>query len=188
MKGTQLGYFLNSDMSITQQSGDITIGIVVCSYENGGGQAMTLKPLGNYKWGGYGIDIPTPGSGSNETASIETSSCQNTDEIITAGDSNIYPAAWAAYNYTTMGTKVGDWCLPAAGIFTSIQNNISLINKKLSAAGGSQFKSDTKVWSSSEYHDRGYSAWFGNFSLSSFYGLTAISKEVSYEVRPVIEF
>ena len=188
MKGSQLGYILNSDMTVisSKQSGKTPIGVVVCSYSGGGGQAMALKSIGSYEWGGYGTDISTlPTYISVSTAYKDYDSCGNTAKIIAAGDKSTYPAAWAAHEYSTEGTNAGDWCLPAAGIFTSIYNNQSTINTGFSRAGGTQFTAYPYTWSSSEFHS--YGAWHSNFNSS--YGLNnGFFKGSPFEVRPVIEF
>ena len=189
MKGSQFGYILNSDMTVTssKQSGKTPIGVVVCSYSgNTGGQAMALDSIGSYKWGGYGTDISTlPNYTSRSTAVQDIASCENSKKIRAQGNSSTYPAVWAAYNYTTTGTKAGDWCLPAAGIFTSYYNNQSVINTGFSRAGGTKFTNSTYAWSSSEYLN--YGAWRSHFNNS--YGLDWNSKrDYAYEVRPVIGF
>ena len=46
-----------------------------------------------------------------------------TEKIIAAGNKSKYPAAWAVHKYSTEGTSAGDWCLPAARIFTSYYDN-----------------------------------------------------------------
>ena len=191
MKGSQLGYILNSDMTVTssKQSGKTPIGVVVCSYEgNIGGQAMALNSVGKYEWGGYGIDISTLTHTSISTAYKDYDSCGNTAKIIAAGSKSTYPAAWAAHEYKTAGTKAGDWCLPAAGIFTSYFANQTTINTGFSRANGTTFASLTCAWSSSEYSR--YDAWSSHFSDS--YGVkyyhASYGKRILCGVRPVIEF
>ena len=187
VKGSQLGYILNSDMTVTssKQSGKTPIGVVVCSYSGGGGQAMALKSLGNYVWSTEYIDISTLPNLSRSQAAQDVASCENSAKIRAQGNSSTYPAVWAAYNYTTTGTKVGDWCLPAAGIFTSVDNNQSTINTGFSRANGTQFTSSTYAWSSSEFN-LNY-AW-----RSHFYGSVGLGwsnkNDYYYEVRPVIGF
>ncbi len=189
MKGSQLGYILNSDMTVTssKQSGKTPIGVVVCSYSGGGGQAMALNRVGGtrYQWSTETVDISglTRYSFSSDAAQ-DIASCENSAKIRAQGDSSTYPAVWQAYNYTTTGTKVGDWCLPAAGIFTSYDNNQSTINTGFSRAGGTQFTYDTRAWSSSA--DGRYYAWYSYFGLS--YGLTNHGKGYYYDIRPVIGF
>ena len=172
MKGSQLGYILNSDMTVTssKQSGKTPIGVVVCSYSGGGGQAMALKSLGDYKWSTEYVDISGLTNYDPESAaSKDYDSCGNTAKIIAAGDKSKYPAAWAAHEYKTAGTEAGDWCLPAAGIFTSYYNNQDAINTGFRRAGGTPFTSSTEAWSSSENNDDYYGygrAWYSDFNGS----------------------
>ena len=189
-----LGDILFSDgtCSANTVSGKTPIAVVVYISSEGCGQAMALNKVGNttYVWGtyntiGYTEDISTlPNYTSASAASKDVASCENSAKIRAHGDSSIHPAVWAAYNYTTTGTKAGDWCLPAAGIFTSIYNNQSTINTGFSRAGGTKFTTSTYAWSSSERFN--VYAWRSTFNDS--YGLYDYSKYSNYEVRPVIEF
>ena len=180
-----LGDILFSDgtCSANKVSGKTPIAVVV--YKSGScGQAMALKSLGDYKWSTEYVDISTLPNLSSSQASQDFASCENSAKIRAQGNSSTYPAVWAAYNYTTTGTKVGDWCLPAAGIFTSIYNNQSTINTGFSRANGTQFTNSTYAWSSSEY-DSDY-AWSSDFSYE--YGLSYYGGKIySNEVRPVLE-
>ena len=164
------------------------IGIVVYSDNAGHGQVMALKGLGSYTWGGYGIDISAlQNFSSASAASKDLASCENTTKIIAAGDKSTYPAAWAAHEYKTIGTNAGDWCLPAAGIMTSIKNGMELINIGYGLASGTKIGTNDHIWSSSEYTS--YDAWYSGFD--SDYGLLNIFnhyKDRDYEVRPVLEF
>ena len=181
-----LGDILFSDgtCSANTVSGKTPIAVVV--YKSGNcGQAMALKSLGDYKWSTEYVDISTLPNLSQSQASQDFASCENSAKIRAQGNSSKYPAVWAAYNYTTTGTKAGDWCLPAARIFTSIYNNQSTINTGFSRAGGTQFTSSTYAWSSSENGSN--SAWYSYFYRS--YGLDYDTKFLNtYKVRPVIEF
>ncbi len=181
-----LGDILFSDgtCSANKVSGKTPIAVVV--YKSGNcGQAMALKSLGDYQWSTEYADISgLTNYTSYSSASQDFASCENSAKIRTQGNSSTYPAVWAAYNYTTTGTKVGDWCLPAAGIITSIYNNQSTINTGFSRANGTKFTDSTIAWSSSVYSYR--SAWLSLFTGS--YGLGTTSKTYSHEVRPVLEF
>ena len=177
--------YLDMTCSVTVTGGKTPIGIVVYIDGTGGGQALALKSIGNYVWSEYGSDISgIKNYGSSSAASKDYDSCGNTAKIIAAGDKSKYPAAWAAHEYKTKGTQAGDWCLPAAGIFTSYYNNQDAINTGFRRAGGTQFDS-TNAWSSSE-DDNSYYAWHSAFNYS--YGLDDYRKTSYYEVRPVIEF
>ena len=185
-----IGSILYSDKScsVTVIAGKTPIGIVVYIDGTGGGQALALKSIGSYEWGGYGTDISgLTNYNSESAASKDYDSCGNTAKIIAAGDKSKYPAVWAANEYSTEGTSAGDWCLPAAGIFTSVYNNQTAINLGFEKVGGTTFTTSTYAWSSSELNHG--IAWNSNFSDS--YGLDGYGnggKVASYEVRPVLEF
>ena len=184
----EIGSILYSDMTCYKeaQSGKTPIGVVVYVDGTGAGQAMALKSLDTkYIWSTEYVTVPgLTNYESKETASTDYVSCENSKIIMMFGDKDTYPAVWAAHEYSTEGTSAGDWCLPAAGIFTSIYNNKSTINTGFSRAGGTQITISTRAWSSSEYNS--YSAWFSQFNTS--YRLAILAKSNSNEVRPVIEF
>ena len=185
----KIGSIFYSDISCSYGKvvdGKTPIGVVVYVDGTGSGQAMALKSIGNYKWGEYGTDIPGLNNfTSDSSASTDLQSCTNTVIITAAGDKSKYPAAWAAHEYKTAGTNAGDWCLPAAGIMTSIKNNMSAINAGFVLAGGDQLGTSSYLWSSSET-DSNY-AWGSYFSND--YGLRSYGREYSSgEVRPVLEF
>ena len=188
----QVGYVYYSDKTCypTHIPSKTPIGVVVYIDGNGHGQVMALKPtIGEYKWSSEHVDIPTlTNFSSDESASYDLDSCANTQKIIAAGDKSTYPAAWAAHEYKTEGTNAGDWCLPAAGIFTSYYNNKQLVNFGITNAGGT-IGTDSYSWSSSERSDN--YGWYSNFHYS--YGLNGSTdvyrdKINSLVVRPVLEF
>ena len=183
-----IGSILYSDKSCSSNLilGKTPIGIVVYIDGTGGGQALALKSIGDYAWGGSGTDISgLTNYNSESAASKDYDSCGNSKKIMAAGNKSKYPAVWAANEYKTEGTSAGDWCLPAAGIFTSYYNNQTAINLGFEKVGGTTFTDSTVAWSSSEYN---YSnAWTSYFRNS--YGLGWGSKgSASVEVRPVLEF
>ena len=194
-----VGSIFYSDISCSYGKvvdGKTPIGVVVYVDGTGGGQAMALKSIGNYTWGGYGTDIPGLNNfTSDSSASTDLQSCSNTVLITAAGDKSTYPAAWAAHEYKTAGTNASDWCLPAAGIMFSIKKSMSAINAGFVLAGGDQLGTSSSLWSSSEYNSD--HAWYSLFG--SYYGLGTSyyypsyydgyrSKGDSAEVRPVLEF
>ena len=186
-----IGSILFNDFTCSDDvvSGKTPIGVVIYKDGKGAGQALALNSVGGgttYKWSTEDVDISgLTNYTSRDTAATDFASCENSAKIRAQRNSSTYPAVWAAYNYKTTGTKAGDWCLPAAGIFTSIYNNQSTINTGFSRAGGTQFTSSTYAWSSSEYYSN--TAWHSRFNLS--YGLNYYSKSHHYgEVRPVLAF
>ena len=186
----EIGSVLYSDMTCYKeaQAGKTPIGVVVYVDGLGGGQALALNSVNNgtsYQWGGYGANVSSlPDYTTEATAAADYTSCENSKIIMTVGNSSTYRAVWAANEYSTEGTSAGDWCLPAAGIFTSYYNSQEAINTGFSRANGIQFTTSTKAWSSSESISNG--AWYSYFSTS--YGLDRSGKGNFSEVRPVIEF
>ena len=160
--------------------------IAVVVYKSGNcGQAMALKSLGGIRWGGYGYSISgVLTTTSASSASTDHTSCVNSNRIREYGDSSSYPAVWATYNYTTEGTEVGDWCLPAAGVFNNIYKNQGIINAGLTLVGGETFKYSTHAWSSTLYSTE--KAW--NSDMGYDYYLFYNYKHGAYIVWPVIEF
>ena len=192
LKSCAIGHIFYSDMScsVSMQTGKTPIGVVVYTDGQGHGQVLALKSIGSYKWGPANNDISTlTNFSSAQNASYDLNSCPNTEKIIAAGDKSKYPAAWAAHEYSTEGTSAGDWCLPAAGIFTSYYNNQQLVNIGLTNAGGTTFTDSTEAWSSSENDSS--SAWHSYFSNkygNNTCGETNHHKGYNYEVFPVLEF
>ena len=177
--------FSDGTCSTNTVSGKTPIGIVIYISDEGCGQALALKSIGNYEWGRSGTDISSLPNHTRVTAVLDLDSCSNTAKIIAEGDKSTYPAAWAAHEYKTEGTSAGDWCLPAAGIFNSYYNNQTLVNLGFDRVNGIKFTTSTHAWSSSEL-DKNW-AWYSDFSNA--YGLSSHYKySYFFEVRPVIEF
>ena len=188
----KIGSILFSDKTCgdTATYGKTPIGVVVYLGSNGG-QALALESIGKFKWSSEVKDISTlPNISSPQS---DFSSCENTNNIIALGDKNKYPAAWAAHEYSTVGTSVGDWCLPASGIFTTYYNYKDIINAGLLAANGdiSEY-TDNYAWTSTEMYNGDYGACTAYAACFLSYcnnGTDAyVSKTSSFEVRPVIEF
>ena len=182
-------YYSDKTCSVSYDASKTPIGVVVYVDGQGHGQVMALQSIGSYKWGPTEIDITTLTNFTDaESASYDLNSCPNTEKILAAGDKSTYPAAWAAHEYKTEGTEAGNWCLPAAGIFTSYYNNQQLVNLGITNARGTQIGTGSYNWSSSETSS-GYT-WYSNFN--NIYGLNYkyddSNKDGSYEVRPVLEF
>ena len=184
-KNCSLGDILFSDGTCASDniSGKTPIAVVVYISSGGCGQALSLKSIGKYEW-----DIIYPPTDvaalqsyySKEEASQDFDSCTNTKKIMAAGNASRYGAAWAANYYTTTGTEMGDWCLPAAGIFASYYNNQEAINTGFSLAGGTAFTNRTSIWSSSEQSSE--------YAWDAWGEITQNHKTGSSEVRPVLEF
>ena len=201
----KIGDIFYSDWTCSTEvvSGKTPIAVVVYMDGAGHGQALALNSIGNYSWqsGDYCpidqngekkcVDVEaTPNYSDSEKASQDFNSCINTRMLISSGTPNDFPAAWAANYYKTAGTKAGDWCLPAAGIFTSYYNNKDAVNAGFDTAGGIAIANDIYTWSSSEKeYDGAFAGYFNNsYGLNHGCYSCNMQKEYSKEVRPVIEF
>ena len=192
-----IGNILYSDKTCSKEldTGKTPIGVVVYVDRNGGRQALALNSIGEYKWGKETNISGLTNYSNDSDAATDFASCENSKIIMAAGDKDIYPAVWAANEYSTEGTSAGDWCLPAAGIFTSYYNHYTYVNSGLERANGTKMEigSDCDTsWTSTEKSS--LSAWRSCFTgsiASDIYGLTSgntAKNTYSYEVRPVIEF
>ena len=149
-------------------SGKTPIAVVVYKSADGNcAQAMALNSIGSYKWG------------SQEVPDLGSSSCENTKKIISYGNKDTFPAAWAAYEYKTEGTKSGDWCLPTINILRSLcQQGTSFPSFYSSPV--SQY---ANYWSSTQgSYDLVYAS-LGKEDCSR-----GVYRGNSYKVLPVIEF
>ena len=191
-RNCQIGDIFYSDKTCSPDvvSGKTPIAIVVYLDGNGSGQALALNNLSSeYYWALTYTDIPNLPNylAYSNTAQLDFASCENSKIIMDFGDKSTYPAAWAANEYSTEGTKAGDWCLPAAGIFTSYYNNQEKINAGFDKVGGTKFTTSTYAWSSSELgSDKVWRS--GAFSDLFNFGLKTERKLARLTVRPVIEF
>ena len=81
--------------------------------------------------------------------------------------------------------------MPAAGIMTSIKNNMSVINAGFILTGGTAIGQKSYLWSSSEaQNDLAWSSYF-NFPLGlgdCYFDYSHGSKTNRFDVRPVLEF
>ena len=185
----KIGSIFYSDWTCSSGSlsqGKTPIGVVVYTNGEGHGQIMALKPIGGYQWSSEYVDLSLNNFTTYQAASTDYQSCTNTIIITAAGDKSNYPAAWATKEYSTAGTKAGDWCLPAAGIMTSIKNNMSAINAGFILAGGTQIGATSLYWSSSEYNRE--HAWESGFDGDYWLYNNYNKLTDSLAVRPVLEF
>ena len=147
VQNCSIGNILNSDgtCSTNKISGKTPIGVVV--YKSGNcGQAIALEDLGRDVWSRNSNKIPNliyyQSNGLNDF-----DSCGNTQKIVAMQFSQTYyPAAYQASKYSTVGTKAGDWCLPAYGVLYSYAKNKTAVKAGLNKVGSSIFS--LRVWSS----------------------------------------
>ncbi len=174
-------------------SGKTPIAVVVyISDDKNCGQALALEELGNFQWSTEYVDIPDLPNQDNAPKN-DFSSCENTKIVLDYshkqyGDSasKYYPAFWAVYNYTPAGapeTK-GKWCLPAAGVLKSVDQNKTNIDQSLTRINKENI-GNSFLWTSSEYSNS--NPWIFNASSGAF------DCHINYKyfdppVRPVIEF
>ena len=185
----KIGDIFYSDWTCSTEvvSGKTPIAVVV--YKSGNcAQALALAQSTTGKWAQKRTTLVTslPYVEDWDAAAADVGSCANSKKLLAEGDATKFPAVWAAHNYSTAGTKVGDWCLPAAGIFTSYYNEQNAVNAGLARANGVPITEHeyNKTWSSTLWDE--YSAWLGYFYQN--YGLRYESKDDVFLVRPVLEF
>ena len=142
---------------------------------------MAISSIGNYKWSDYGQDINGLPELSESQAILDLASCKNSKKIMAECNSSTCAAVWASNNYSTVGTKTGDWCLPAAGVFASFAEQPTIISNEFKSAGGNVGINDS-ISSSSEADDK--NKWYGRL----YEGLSRGGKSHSSLIRPVIGF
>ncbi len=164
--------------------GDVLYSDGTCSAD-----AIALKSLGLFVWSREerDTDIPDlPNYGDVSSAKKDFDSCGNTQKIIKQGDASIYPAVWAAVNYTPPGIPEtnGKWCLPAAGIAQRIINDFNEIDLSLSKVGERLLPTSMdRLWTSSE--STYLAVWDFGLDLQTAYKSYL---RIENYVRPVIEF
>ena len=121
------------------------------------GWAMDLHDLdgsstGGYQWspeGSINIDVPTLDNIVNSRDAIgDFDGYGNTQKLRAAGDSTLFPAAWAVdFDH--------GWYLPAIGQLTQLRAQIATLNASLTLAGGTPFDLNELYfyWSSTEAAD-----------------------------------
>lgn len=182
-----IGSILYSDKTcyLNPQKGKTPIGVVIYTDGSDGGQAIALNKIGKYKWIGYKYDSCSFAKDFSNY-SRDYSSCANTKLIMENGTSTDYPAAWAAHEYSTEGTSVGDWCLPAAGVLASYIDNKDAIDRAFSLVKGSDFGA-TISSTKKEYSSPILYVWGLGYTATG-YGVTKVDGATAYSVRPVLEF
>ena len=182
-----VGDILYSDKTCSKEliSGKMPIGVV--SYINGSKRlAISLKESTNF-WSRSYVDISgIPNYSSSSSALQDFNGKSNTAAWVSHyGSSTSSYAPGYCYNYTTAGTRKGDWYLPALGELSAsiwtyhCQVNIGLANIEDSDILGSGY-----LWSSSEYAGEDQ-AWIMRPSANDA-GYTY--KDVPKSIRCVLEF
>ena len=109
------------------------------------------------------------------TATLAQTNMRHTKDILSRKDydPDIFVAVNYCNNYSTEGTKPGDWYMPAIGECLKIAQNMLIINMSLSKAGLDTFDLHSSMWSSSTCCSWGDSyAWSCGLSCGKcrFYG------------------
>ena len=117
-------------------------------------------------------------------------------QIIVNSCSNCSAASYA-YNYTTAGTSVGQWYLPASGELWLMYQRKAAINRTMSRLGKSAVLASGYAWSSSESAQTNAGNMTGTNSwieIPTAWGLNAsgnfatISKHLYHNVYPMITY
>ena len=201
-KNCKIGDILNTDGSCSNDkvSGKTPIGIVIYISQQNCGWAMTASPIAeNIDWSTQRVATGIGTTENWEAAIRDFDACVNTQKIIQKGDASVYPAAWAAVNYTPSTAPVtkGKWCLPSPGMLSNLYMKRRIINNTISKLGGilipldNEDYNDPHIWSSSEHSSS--QAWFFCTGLKygddwdgvNYYGKNTLGNGV---VSPVIEF
>ena len=168
-------------------AGKTPIGVV---FDGQNRKAIALEKPSLLKWYTDGVNVPGIADIEGTSQAAQDFNGKANTAAIKAYDSSFsnFPAAKYAYNYTTTGTNVGDWYLPALGELYKVYQNQYAINKALLSLGKSELPSDREYWSSSESND-GMSAYFFAWQLSFHDGeIDGMYKDRNYYVLPVLAF
>ena len=189
-KTCKIGDILFSDRtcSTDRVAGKTPIAVVVYISPEGCGQALALRSLDKpYGWTIYD-NISSITFDNAELASHDFNSCSNTEKMMAYTDigNRDSSLAWTVHKYSTTGTKAGEWCLPAAGIFTNIYNNFGAVCDGLNKSGGTQLSTSTYAWSSTAKDIS--KVWNSHFKNNYGLSYSGRSQYTTHEVRPVIEF
>ena len=195
-KNCKIGDILNSDGTCTTDkvSDKTPIGVVIYISSENCGWAMADTPIAqNIEWIAEGAQSVVEGTKDWLQAIKNYNACSNTQKMIQAGDKDLFPAAWAAYEYepNAAPTTKTKWCLPAPGMLNSLYINLNTINNTLSKLGGRQFTNDDEhILSSIEYYVGRpwvFCTHNGANQAGLFYSRSDGREDNQY-VRPVIEF
>ena len=167
------------------QSGKTPIGIV---FDASRRTAIALESSSSVMtWGSYAVPGITNYTNENQ-AKQDYNGKANTAAIKTYNSSlSSFPAAWYAYNYTTNGTNVGDWYLPALGELNTVYSNKDYMDYALSLVGKEAIPASYH-WSSSKHsYDNAWLLYFSNGNVSNHSNTSFDGYSTGY-VRPVLAF
>ena len=163
-------------------AGKTPIGIV---FDASRRTAIALESLDADHWAVYDQDTPGLTNRYDENQAKQDFNGKANMAAIKAYNSDLskYPAAKSAYEYTTAGTNVGDWYLPALGELNTVYSNKDYINYALSLVGKKAIPTDSYHWSSSECSS--YYVWVFDFNNGN---VVYILKIYGGYLRPVLAF
>ena len=183
------GDILFSDMSCSAEQipEKTAIGVVFSSVKR---LAVALDEESSYWSQNDRQSIPTLDDCKRASFTCTPSGKNNTDTIIAYGKANNieYPAAEYCNNYTTPGTKAGDWWLPSPAELMLLAIEYDIVSNKLRSLGKEYMGSATYYWSSAE---NGSSAFAIALSTgASEYGAAELRRKDYYTsyIRPVTAF
>lgn len=136
-------------------------------------------------WSEEYFDVPDLANKTSESeARADFDGKGNTEKVVAYCKANnkSCPAFEYVSNYKTVGTKAGDWYLPAGGELNGIYKNRDALNTVLDKISATKL-SVSSYWSSSENSDN--NAWGEYFNSES---TDRYSKFHSYNVRPILAF
>ena len=156
--GAVVGDILCSDLTIVSAanysaSGKTAIGVVIYN-ALGVLKAVSLAEVSRY-FSSYDSNIPgLTDFAEMNSALTDIDGRANTSIIFTALGSYAYAAVYCR-SFTTTGTQVGDWDLPALGELKYIIDNLSAIQSSLSSVSGTSIVT-YGYWASSTESDAAY--------------------------------
>ena len=164
-------------------NGKSAIGVVFDGNRN---TAIALEgSTSSLQWSSNRVDVLNLKNYENSTQAIQDFNGKANTAAIKAYNSSLsdFPAAKYAYNYTTAGTNVGDWYLPAAGEMHLIYQNKLFLNYTLSKLGKPELPTNIDHWSSSEENNTfAFEMYLQNGKTSFEF------KDFTGYVRPVLAF
>ena len=180
----KIGDILYSDMSCNANmvASKTPIGVI---FDTTNRLVLSLKWGYQLNWSTLDFDIPNLTNYSTPATS-DWKGKENTKTIVDYCDANKYTCQAAKYaaSYTTTGTKVGDWYLPAAGELFEIYSHKDILNSSLKKIGANEFDINMYFWSSTEGSE--YKAWVQNFNDDSDGYMT--NKEYKDWVCPIMQY
>ena len=206
----QIGSIFYSDKTCSSslETGKIPIGVVVYLDSTGHGQAVSLKTVESpffstsfYQNSGTSegscfintsqdVSLSEMYKGSLDKAIQDFDSCGNTKKLLAAGYA--MQGARRTNEFSTEGTKAGDWCMPAAGVLNNIIENKTIINTAMKLVGGTEIEEaiSSTMGSDSQYWLLSYSKIYSRSEYGTSWGETVDQYYCPlYDtIRPVITF